>query len=111
MYFNKDAFSRAEKTNISPINETCHILENIDLSASQDEIERQLYRQGREIRDKYFLSIWRTIVMSINNLFLRWHEAKVKEDNDCEHHDMLLKKMEESLPRHMKGWIRTGGWI
>ncbi|MGI9569528.1 MAG: hypothetical protein ACR2PH_07295 [Desulfobulbia bacterium] len=105
MYFNKDAFSKAEKVNSHPINETYNILENIDLSAGEDEIERQLRRQGREIRYEYFLSIWRTVVMSIKRLFQKWDEAEVRADKDYQHQDMWLKKMEESLPRHMKGWI------
>ena len=111
MYIDKDAFSNAEKVNIRPANETCDILENVDLSVSQDEIHRKLYRQGRAIRDEYFLGVWRTVVASIKRLFEKWHEAEVKADEYYEDQDMWLKKMEQSAPRHMKGWIRTGGWI
>ena len=111
MYFNKDAFSKAEKVNIRPINESDNILDNIDLSVSQHEIHRQLCRQGREIRDEYLLRVRRTVVTSIARLFQKCDEVKVEADNSYDLQDMWLKKMEQSAPRHMKGWIRTGGWI
>ena len=71
MYIDKDAFLTAEKVKYHPTNEACSILENVDLSASQYEIHKQLCRQGRDIRDEYFLSLWRTVITSIKRLFQR----------------------------------------
>ena len=111
MYIPRDDFSTAEKVIIRQTNEPYDILENIDLSASQYEIHRQLCRQGRDMRDEYFLRVWRTVVTSIARLFQKCDEVEVEADNYYELQDMWLKKMEQSAPRHMKGWIRTGGWI
>ena len=111
MYIPRDDFSTAEKVIIRQTNEPYDILENIDLSASQYEIHRQLCLQGSNIRDEYFLWVWRTVVASIKRLFQKCHEAEVEADKDYEFRDAWLKKMEQSAPRHMKGWIRTGGWI
>ena len=98
MYIPRDDFSTAEKINIRQTNEPYDILENIDLSASQYEIHRQLCLQGSNIRDKNFLWVWRTVVTSIARLFQKCDEVEVEADKEFELRDVWLKRMEESLP-------------
>ena len=111
MYFDKDSFSTAEKVDFCPTGEARSTLEFVDCSVSQYEIHRQLCREGNDIRNEYFLGICRKVVTSIKMLFQISDQEKVQSQEYHELQKMWLKKMEDSAPRHMKGWIRTGGWI